>query len=869
MIDFPQVAIIWHYKLRNEQSKSMQYDRLNITRPLFTIVGLWIGAIAFQVPVYAQLTPDDTLGAESSVVTPQNVRDLIEGGAIRDGNLLHSFREFNVNHGQQVYFANPEGIINILTRVTGSNISNIFGTLGVDGGANLFLINPNGIVFGENASLDVSGSFLATTADSLNSDRYDFNPDNPDAPPLLTVNLPPGAQLGDSTITNRGELQVGADLTLQANNLDLEGKLSAGNNLTLLATDTLKIRDSLKNSFIASAGNNLLVQGNNQVYIFALNNANSGLFSQADFMIESDNTIIGDAHFHSGGNFKLNNHLSSPNDPIIFAGGDVNLGDYTGASLHILAGGSVIMGDIKIDAADTQKNTINHNNANLFNGTDTIASLSKVVLSNERTVAIDGSNQPTLDVRAGIDWSTFAGGAPGNVDTDNLNPTFQDNPSSADIKVDSITIADGGDGGDLLLTSQYRPNSSLTGDIFLFGTVDAKDVSQGGRINFDSRGDIRVSGLVDASTVRVDRGDGGDVTLLATDDIKINDGASIVANGLTSGNILLNTQGDISLTGTNNGALIQSHSFIQEPDVSKGKISLISESLLLEDGAKIDTNIFGTVPVINSNIFNTAAVLANSSGDGSVGDINIDASSIVLENGSISAQTNSGTGSNITLQDAQFLILDRDSQIATRAGTENTGGMGGNIAIDSQFVIGFTQGSNDIIAEAFAGDGGNINIVTRQVFGFEPGVESTTRNGINASSEFDIDGEIERDILEFDPRHTVIKLSETLVDSTKQIVAGCPAKEGANFVFRGRGGLPVNPIQELPEQVYVQGFETAPPSSNSATNRREQNRGDNTNAEPKIVEAGSWIVNQQGKVELVARKNQENTGNWQPNFDCN
>lgn len=848
----------------------MHCDRLKITRQLSTIIGLCVGAIFFPLPILAQLTPDDTLGREKSVVTPQDVRDLIEGGAIRDSNLFHSFLEFSVNQGQQVYFANPEGIVNILTRVTGNNISNILGTLGVDGGANLFLVNPNGIVFGENASLDVSGSFLATTADSLNFDNYEFSASNRDLPPLLTVNLTPGTQLGNGTITNKGKIEVGEDLSLQGSNLDLQGKLRAGNNLTLLAEE-IKIQDSTTNPFIASAGNNLLVQGNNQIDILALNNANSGLFSAAAMELRSNNTIIGDAHFYSGADFKLNNNLSSPNAPIIFAGGDVSLGDYTGASLHVLAGGSVSMGDIKIDAADTRENTINPQNTTLFNGTDTIASLSEVALSNEPIVAIDSSNQPTLDIRAGIDWSTFPGGAPGNADTSNLNPTLRANPTSADIKVNRINLADGSDGGNLLLTNQYRPNSDLTGDIFLYATINAKDILQGGNLNFDSRGSITVSGLIDASTIEVDRGDGGNISLLATENININDGASIVSNGLTSGNILLDTQGDISLTGTNNGALIQGHSFIQQPDVSKGKISIISNSLFLEDGAKIDTNIFGTAQIRNSNFFfDRAAVSANGAGESQPGDINVDANSIILDNGAISAKTNSGAGSNISLQDARLLILDRDSQIATRAGTPNTGGgEGGNIDINSQFVIGFTRGSNDIIANAFTGDGGGINIITEQIFGFETVVESNDINEIDAASEFDVDGEIAGEILEFDPAHTIIKLSDTLIDSTQQIVAGCPAREGSDFVFVGRGGLPVNPIQDLPEQVYLQGFETNPnpPSSNVVTRKKQKNRVDNT--QPAIVEAASWLVNRQGKVELVAQKNQNNNVNWQNKFDCN
>ncbi len=95
-------------------------------------------------PILAQITPDRTLGNENSVIkNNSNIRglpaDLIEGGAVRGIHLFHSFSDFNIKDGQRVYFANPTGIETIFSRITGNNLSNILGTLGVNGGANLFL----------------------------------------------------------------------------------------------------------------------------------------------------------------------------------------------------------------------------------------------------------------------------------------------------------------------------------------------------------------------------------------------------------------------------------------------------------------------------------------------------------------------------------------------------------------------------------------------------------------------------------------------------------------------------------------------------------------------------------------------------------
>ena len=81
----------------------------------------------------AQIIPDNTLGVESSTIRSVNdLRDAIEGGAVRGDSLFHSFQEFNIPEGSRVDFANSVGIANIFSRVTGGNISEIFGTLGYE-----------------------------------------------------------------------------------------------------------------------------------------------------------------------------------------------------------------------------------------------------------------------------------------------------------------------------------------------------------------------------------------------------------------------------------------------------------------------------------------------------------------------------------------------------------------------------------------------------------------------------------------------------------------------------------------------------------------------------------------------------------------
>ncbi|WP_346290130.1 filamentous hemagglutinin N-terminal domain-containing protein [Sphaerothrix gracilis] len=720
-------------------------------------------ALVSEKRAIAQITPDATLGSEASIVAPDaDVRggsaELIQGGATRGVNLFHSFADFNVAELQRVYFANPIGIENILGRVTGSSASNILGTLGVDGSANLFLLNPNGIVFGPNAQLDITGSFVASTAAAFDFNGQLFSATDPTVPTLLTVSLTPGLQYSAAQrgeIRTQAVLAAGQDLRLDGVNLDLSGELTAGRNLVLQAQERAQIRDSVASPFIAAAGGELEIQGNEQIDIFTLAHPESGLFAGSDLILRSGSPVIGDAYFWSGGSFRVEqldgsaNSLLSPNDPVIRAGGDVSFSRYEGASLHVLARGSVTIGDVIINGVDS---------ANFLRET---VSLSRTLPDGTDTVQIDGSAQPTLDIRAGVTNVGAPVGLTGSPAPNGLQLSINQ-PERADIAVDRITIEQ--PNGLVFLSNQYRPND-LAGAISVRG-IDTRNASGSGDVVIDSRSDITLNsyGAIRTNGRPDTVGAAGDVNLIAAGDVTLaersliqtrayGDGAggdiTVLARGLTmnnrtqldtstrgtglGGDINLNLRGALTLRGTNTRIVS-----LVEPGAiaNSGDINIRAGSLAVTNGAGIYNGVRGTgnAGAINIRVRDEVVIdgfgggsnsaIINSvlsGGTGGSGDIDLQAGSLsLIDGGMISTQIGvdgdleaQGSAGNLNLAVRDNVLIsgpaidktlpDADIQAPPVVGTVDVFFLADNTSSMRSIITAVRSNASDVLT-ALAGD---------------------------------------------------------------------------------------------------------------------------------------------------------------------
>ncbi|MDX2214799.1 MAG: S-layer family protein [Oculatellaceae cyanobacterium bins.114] len=816
-------------------------------------------------PTLAQVIPDTSLGAEQTTLLPTNI---VEGGARRGANLFHSFSNFNINSGQRIDFANPAGVDRILTRVTGNSRSEILGTLGVLGNADFFLINPNGILFGPDARLEMRGSFVASSAEAIVfPNQISFSASNPQTPPLLTVSVPLGLQFGANprnlmmqgtghnltyrpdTDTQRVDspgLQVGfgqtlaligGDLELQGGSLRAEsgqialGSVAQSGLVRLSATSkgyefdyagidqfgTTELRDRSVADVSGVTGGAIQVQGGRVTLRsgFALLSITQGDGRGGTLSINATESLdlLGDS------TDRPQPYASSITSESQGAGvaGDIMINT---RRLTMLDGGLVTTynfggggGNITVHAVESVDLIgKGFQDSGLYAGTLSAGDSGNISVTTDRLL-VDSSALFT---------STYGDGDGGNLTVTARSITV------LNTQVESSTFA-GGNAGNLILRA--------TDFIELRGTPDPTGDNPGGlfaQTNFPATGN-GAQMLVETGRLSMSDGSGIQVATFGEGDA----GSLIIRAREIE---LFNSPGfqnqfDPSITSINAGSKTDMNVPVP-PSGDGGNLEIYTDRLSLRNNTRISNFSLGT---------------------GQAGDLLISARLIELDDRStITTETRSTNGGDITIQNATLILLRNGSTITTTAGTANAGGNGGNITINSQFIVSVLTENNDIRANAFTGNGGKINITTQGIFGIRFQPFETPNSDITASSQFGLSGIVTLNTPDLDPTRGTVALPITF--STPPLAQGCDAQNSqtSSFVNTGRGGVPANPIDPLTANTLWQDLEPLPEDTQNSTviqHDRSETAFENSSASsaPEIIEAQSLTRLPGGTISLMAQ----------------
>ncbi|MBE9562076.1 MAG: filamentous hemagglutinin N-terminal domain-containing protein, partial [Proteobacteria bacterium] len=620
-----------------------------------------------------------------------------DSGQQHGGNLFHSFQDFNLNSLESATFSGPNNVQNIISRVTGGNPTNIDGLIrSTIPNADMYFLNPYGIMFGPNAQLDVQGSFHASTADYLKlGENGQFDASYPNDSLLTVAPIESFGFLTDSpaTITTQDSnlsvpdyktlSLIGGDLYLNSNTPPV--MLNEDGSVIIPSTSVLSASSGRINLVSVASKGKIIIRspelnlgytkgGQIRIDKYLVDTSGQG---DGNIFIRSKNLIVTD-----NSQIQSKKQILSENNQQIFSSNnnqkvsiDIEVETLSFNNQSYISGDSFTSensGDIVIKAKDISF----QNGSWISNRVFSTGNSGNIRLTADNILLEDG----------GIGTLTYHTGNAGDIHIKaNEVVTITGADSKGGWASGLVSVSDAvneniisGIGGNIVLEAKELVISK--GGKINSSTIarEGMQSSQAGNIDIQVSNSIKFSGVnpygenkngfgsgINVSSIGINAGNAGNLSLTANT-LYITEGADIIAN--TSGNrqgghINLNITGPIFISGDS------SHFLLREPKYSQ---------LIFQENFPHHNN-----RISISGIY--ANSLSNSNDAGNAGDINIQANLVNLgNNNKIATETENATGGNINIKTSELIYLQESSiETSVHGGT----GDGGNINIENPIFI--------------------------------------------------------------------------------------------------------------------------------------------------------------------------------------